>query len=257
MILSRKKKPEISENGIIPERLPVHVAIIMDGNGRWARKRGLPRVAGHAAGVKTVDRVVEDAVQLGIKVLTLYTFSSENWSRPIFEINSLMDILQSNLLSKRQKLLKNGVRLRISGNLTQFPSKVITEIEASCAATADCKSLILNLALGYSGREEIVNACREISMKVMEQSLLPEQINDKLFASHLYTKDLPDPELIIRTSGECRLSNFLLWQSSYSELYFTKTLWPDFKTKDLIAALIDYQSRERRFGGVLRKDSPG
>jgi undecaprenyl diphosphate synthase len=241
---------KINDNDLDPSRIPVHIAIIMDGNGRWARRRGLPRVAGHRAGVKTVDRIVEEAVRLGVKVLTLYTFSSENWTRPLLEIKALMELLHANLISQRDRLIKNGVSLRISGHLRNFPEMVQRELTETIRVTASCQKLILNLALGYSGRGEIIDACRRLSAEVRDGKLDPEDIDEQHFANHLTTVGLPDPELLIRTSGECRLSNFLLWQCSYSEFYFTPVLWPDFDAQELMHAIFDYQKRERRFGGV-------
>ena len=236
-----------------PERIPAHVAIIMDGNGRWAKKRGLPRVAGHRAGVKTVDRIMEDAVELGIKVLTLYTFSTENWKRPSLEVKALMELLHKNLIGKRDKLLKNNVRLRISGDSNAFPDKVRKELQATMDATAGCSRMTMNLALGYSGRGEILTAAKTLASAVARGDIQASDITEEVFSNHLTTGGLPDPELVIRTSGELRLSNFLLWQSSYSEFYFTDVFWPDFNKDELIKAIADYQSRDRRFGGLSGK----
>ncbi len=230
--------------------MPVHIAIIMDGNGRWAKKRKLPRVAGHRAGVKTVDKIVEEATRLGIKVLTLYTFSTENWSRPQEEVSTLMDLLYKNLISKLDKLTRNGTRLTMSGDLSKFPDKLKKQLNETMEKTAGNDRLILNLALGYSGRGELINACRSLAEKVKTGELRSEDIDEDAISSHLYTAGLPDPDLMIRTSGECRLSNFLLWQCSYSEFYFTPVLWPDFSGGDLSEAIYEYQSRERRYGGV-------
>ncbi len=243
-----------SENLLDRTRIPCHVAIIMDGNGRWAKKRGLPRVAGHHAGVKTVDAIVEAATELGIKVLTLYTFSSENWTRPRLEINTLMELLHRNLISRREKLKKNGVQLRICGDISGFPDMVKNELLLSVKETAPCQNMILNLALGYSGRDEIIDACRRFAMEYKNNEITLEDITKERFGSYLFTGNLPDPDLIIRTSGEYRLSNFLLWQCSYAEFYFTEILWPNFTRDNLIEALVDYQRRERRFGGVSDKD---
>ena len=233
-----------------PAKIPAHVAIIMDGNGRWAKRRGLPRAFGHRAGVKTVDKIVEASVQIGIKVLTLYTFSTENWKRPELEIKALMELFHSNLVSQREKLLKNDVQLRISGVVDAFPEKIRNEMLETIRLTSHCSRLILNLALGYSGRDEILNACKSIASDVRNGIVHLDDIDAKLFSERLYTRGLPDPELIIRTSGEYRLSNFLLWQCSYSEFFFTDTLWPNFKPEDLVLAIADYQQRDRRFGDV-------
>ncbi len=238
-----------------PNRIPKHIAIIMDGNGRWAKRRGLPRIMGHKSGVKTVDRILQASISLKVEILTLYTFSSENWSRPAFEVQSLMNLLQKNLISQRKRLLDNGVQLRISGNITAFPEFVKKELEETIAVTASNRTLILNLALGYSGREEILAACKSIAADVKSGKIQPDAVSEELFSGRLYTAGLPDPDLIIRTSGEYRLSNFLLWQSSYSELYFTKVLWPNFSRRDLVHAIISYQKRERRFGGVTARES--
>ena len=251
---SKKISEVISDNDLDKSRIPSHIAIIMDGNGRWARKRGLPRIAGHRAGVKTVDRIVEESIRLGVRILTLYTFSSENWARPLLEINALMDLLHSNLISQRDKLLKNGVSLKISGHLSKFPLMVQHELTETVRVTASCNRLILNLALGYSGRGEILEACRQLCREAIEGTIDPGTIDENLFANRLTTCGLPDPELLIRTSGEYRLSNFLLWQCSYSEFFFSPVLWPDFSTQDLMRAIYDYQQRKRRFGGVDEKD---
>jgi undecaprenyl diphosphate synthase len=247
-----KKITDSQEQLIDKNRIPAHVAMIMDGNGRWADKRGLPRVAGHRAGVKTVDRIMEDAVSLGIKVLTLYTFSTENWKRPKTEVSALMELLYKNLLNKRKKLLDNNVRLRLSGDVSAFPDVVKNELAATISATENCSSMILNLALGYSGRGEIVKAAQTLARLAVQGDIQPENIDEELFSHYLTTRDLPDPDLVIRTSGEYRISNFLLWQSSYSELYFSHCFWPDFDRKELVQAILSYQTRERRFGGLSR-----
>ncbi len=243
------------ENVIDKNFLPKHIAMIMDGNGRWAEKRGLPRVAGHRAGVKTVDRVMEDAVSLGIKVLTLYTFSTENWKRPKKEVSALMELLYKNLLNKRKKMIDNDVKLRLSGDISNFPDTVKNELNATLAATEQCSTMILNLALGYSGRGEIIKAAQSLARQSVQGDIKPEDIDEEIFSNYLSTRGLPDPDLIIRTSGEYRISNFLLWQSSYSELYFTDCFWPDFDRKELIKAILAYQSRDRRFGGLTKTGS--
>jgi len=238
------------ESRIDPQRIPVHIAIIMDGNGRWAKKRGLPRVAGHRAGVKSVDRIMEDAVSLGIKVLTLYTFSTENWKRPGFEVSALMELLYKNLLGKRKKLIDNDVRLRVSGDITNFPESVKKELQKTIEATRNCSTMIMNLALGYSGRGEILEAVRKLAGAVSNGDIQQNDIDEEMFSNYLTTGGLPDPDLVIRTSGEYRLSNFLLWQSSYSEFYFTDRFWPEFNRDELVKAILSYQSRDRRFGGL-------
>ena len=224
--------------------MPRHIAIIMDGNGRWALRRGLPRVAGHKRGAETVRRITEECRKLGIGVLTLYAFSDENWGRPREEVGFLMDMLGTFLKAEIAAMKANGIRFRTIGRIERLPSAVQSWIEKAASETAGNTGLILNLALSYGGRGEILEA-----VKRMRASGTPaEQVTDEVFSAHLDTAGLPDPDLIIRTSGEKRISNFLLWQAAYAEFYFTDTLWPDFAEKDLLAALIDYQGRQRRFG---------
>ena len=228
--------------------LPGHVAVIMDGNGRWAQKRGLPRTIGHRAGVKAVKRVVQAASRINIGYLTLYTFSSENWKRPKGEVSAIMKLLYDTTKQEMRELVKNNVRLITTGKIEELPHSRRQILEKAIQATSKNTGLTLNLALNYSGREEIIEAVRTLSRLVKENGLQPNQINEQLFSQHLYTKSLPDPDLLIRTSGEMRLSNFLLWQTSYTELYITEVLWPDFNEEDFFRAIQDYQSRERRFG---------
>ncbi len=224
--------------------LPRHVAIIMDGNGRWALRRGLPRIAGHKRGVDTVRRVTEECRRLGIGVLTLYAFSDENWGRPRDEVGFLMDMLGTFLKSEITAMKANGIRFRTIGRIERLPATVQSWIEKAVTETAGNTRMILNLALSYGGRGEILEAIRRMGAA----GIAAEQMTDEVFSSYLDTAGLPDPDLIIRTSGEKRISNFLLWQAAYTELYFTGTLWPDFTEKDLLDALIDYQGRQRRFG---------
>jgi undecaprenyl diphosphate synthase len=231
-------------------KLPNHVAIIMDGNGRWAKKRGLPRVAGHNEGIKSVRAVVEAAGDLGIKILTLYTFSKENWFRPKQEVSALMKLLISTLRKEIDELLEKNVQLKAIGNIEDLPEPAYQELFQGIERTKHNTGLVLNLALSYSGRQEIVDAVREISQKVKAGILQPEEIGEKVFAVHLHTYDLPDPDLLIRTSGESRISNFMLWQIAYTEIYVTKALWPDFRKDDFSEALLNYLTRERRFGRV-------
>ncbi|MFH0763431.1 MAG: isoprenyl transferase [Candidatus Omnitrophota bacterium] len=232
-----------------PKKIPQHVAIIMDGNGRWAKSRGLPKIAGHRAGVKSAQSAVEAADELGIKVLTLYTFSTENWKRPRMEIDALFGLLKDYLDREEDKLNKNNIRFSVIGNIEGLPESLRKKLKKVIESTKNNTGLTLNLALNYGSRDEIVNAARNIARDVLAGSLSAEKIDDNLFSSYLYTKGLPDPDLLIRTSGECRVSNFLLWQVSYAELYITKKLWPDFKKQDLEKAVAVYQRRERRFGG--------
>ncbi len=227
-------------------RLPRHVAIIMDGNGRWAHRRGLPRVAGHRAGVDAVRDTVEAATGLGLGVLTLYAFSTENWARPRVEVQTLMTLLREYLRRELDNLMNNDIRLQVIGRAEELPRSVRRELERAVERTRANTGLLLNVALSYGGRAEIVDACRAI----VRAGLEPEAIDEEVFADHLYTAGLPDPDLLIRTSGERRTSNFLPWQCAYAEIWFTDTLWPDFRRRHLFAALLDYQARERRFGEV-------
>jgi len=228
--------------------LPTHIAIIMDGNGRWATNRGLPRILGHRAGAEAVRRVAEACCELGIRWLSLYAFSWENWSRPTEEIRELMSLLDEFLTREAPTLRKNQIRLRAIGRLTELPDEVLAHLNQLIAETAQFSRMTLTLALSYGGRQEIVDAARRIATRVQDGGMSPSQIDESLFTQHLYLPDLPDPDLLIRTSGEQRISNFLLWQISYCELYVTPRLWPDFTKEDLIEAILEYQKRDRRFG---------
>ncbi len=229
-------------------RLPAHVAIIMDGNGRWAKGKGKLRVFGHHNGVVSVRDVVEGAGELGVKYLTLYTFSTENWNRPKLEVTAIMELLISTINKEIAQLMKNNVRLNAIGDLSQLPQKCHRELQGAINKTAANTGLTLTLALSYSSRKEIMQAAKNLAFKVKSGELQPEDITEEAFAQQLYTHKLPDPELLIRTSGEYRISNYLLWQIAYAELYFTHKLWPDFRREDLYEAILDYQKRERRFG---------
>ena len=229
---------------------PTHVAIIMDGNGRWAKKRMLPRVAGHRAGVEAVRNIVKAAPDLGIKILTIYAFSSENWKRPHDEVNDLTGLLKHYLLHEIAELDKNGTCLRFIGDYRRFGPDVAELVEGAVARTKANTRLTLVIALNYGARDEIVRAARKLAQEAVAGDLDPAELDEADMSAALDTGDLPDPDLIIRTSGEERLSNFLLWQSAYSEFYFTKTLWPDFDAAALAAAVASYSQRERRFGGV-------
>ena len=240
-------------NKIDKNRIPKHVAIIMDGNGRWAKKRGLPRIAGHNAGIETVRKIVECCGELGIKVLTLYTFSRENWKRPPLEVSALMRLLLTTINREIKDLMKKNVKVICIGSLEDLPKKTSESMNKAIVKTANNTGLILNLALSYGSRDEIRRAVIEMAKKVRRGELNPEEINDTIIAQHLQTKDLPDPDLIIRTSGEFRISNFLLWQIAYAEIYVTDVFWPDFDKKDLLNALQDYLCRERRFGKVTEQ----
>jgi undecaprenyl diphosphate synthase len=232
------------------KKIPKHIAIIMDGNGRWADRRNLPRVAGHRAGIDSVHEVVELCGELGIQVLTLYAFSAENWKRPPLEINALMKLLLNQLREQTPDLNAKNVRVAVIGDTERLPRKVSYELQRSIDITKNNTGLILNLALNYGGRQEILKAVKSISTDVENGKLKAKDLDENVFVRYLYTSEIPDPDVIIRTSGELRISNFLLWQCAYSELYITDVLWPDFHKKHLLLALISYQRRKRRFGGI-------
>jgi undecaprenyl diphosphate synthase len=231
-------------------RIPRHIAIIMDGNGRWAAARGLPRAAGHRAGRDAVRPAIETCRELGVPILTLYAFSTENWRRPPDEVGALLDLLRESLINEADELQRNGIRLRISGDIDQMPEQIRREIQRVEALTGTNQALILNFALNYGGRAEIARAARLVAAEVMEGRQSLETVDESTIAAHLYTADLPDPDLLIRTGGEQRLSNFMLWQAAYAELYFADVYWPDFTREHLLAAIGEYQQRQRRFGGT-------
>ncbi|MBV6511177.1 MAG: isoprenyl transferase [Ignavibacteriales bacterium] len=241
-----QQKYGLPRDAVIPE----HIAIIMDGNGRWAKSKGLPRIAGHHAGVDSVREIVEVAAEIGVKYLTLYTFSTENWKRPKDEVSTLMTLLVRTLRKEINELHKNNVRLNTIGDFSMLPEKVQEEFTDAIERTAGNSRLNLNLALSYSGRWEIIEAVRKIAADAAAGTITPAQVNDQLFSSYLTTSGMPDPELLIRTSGEFRVSNFLLWQIAYSEIYICSTYWPEFRKQNLIEAILDFQKRERRFGKV-------
>ncbi|MCU0342764.1 MAG: isoprenyl transferase [Ignavibacterium sp.] len=230
--------------------IPNHIAIIMDGNGRWAKKRGLPRVAGHKRGVDTVREIVEACAEIGVKFLTLYTFSTENWKRPKDEVSTLMRLLLNSLRDRVNELNDNDIRLTTIGNINALPDAVRKQLEFDIKRTKNNKKMVLNLALSYSGRWELLEAIKKIADSTAEGKIKSKDIDEKLISSFLTTKDIPDPDLVIRTSGEFRVSNFLLWQIAYSEFIITETLWPDFSKVDLYDAIKIFQKRERRFGKV-------
>src|SRR5215468_9176445 len=243
---------------IDPARLPAHIAIIMDGNGRWANRRSLPRVAGHKAGIGPVRATVEVCARLGVKVLTLYAFSVENWKRPRAEVETLWRLLRFYLKQELPDLQKNDIRLQAIGRLDALPPQVRRELDSVVEATSDNRGLLVNLAINYGGRAEIVDAVNSIlEMARIEGSLDTLRLDEDLIATSLYTASCPDPDLLIRTSGEMRISNFLLWQIAYAELYVTETLWPDFTRTDLLQAVLDYQKRDRRYGGLSANGSNG
>ena len=228
--------------------LPKHIAIIMDGNGRWAKKQGKLRMFGHEKGTKSVTQTVEAVAELGVSHLTLYAFSTENWNRPKIEVQTLMKLLIKSLKKEIDTLQKNNIRLNAIGNLNALPIKVLTELNDVIEKTKNNTRVVLTLALSYGSREEIISAIKEISDKVKNNIISSEKIDESVINEHLYTRNLPDVDLLIRTSGEQRISNFLLWQIAYAELYFTDVLWPDFSKEDLYHAIVNYQKRERRFG---------
>ena len=234
-----------------PRQLPRHIAIIMDGNGRWARARGLPRIAGHRRGAEAVRRTLVAASELAIPYLTLFGFSSENWKRPLDEVDDLMGLLRHYLRGEIAELHRNGVCLRVIGEIGRLSPDLVTLIANAEALTHDNRGINLTIALSYGGRAEIVAATRAIAVRVAAGSLPVEAVDEDLIASHLFTADLPDPDLLIRTSGEQRISNFLLWQCAYAELVFTKTLWPDFERSDLEEAIAEYLGRDRRYGASV------
>lgn len=245
MFFSKKKQNEIDKT-----RLPEHIGVIMDGNGRWAKKRGLPRSAGHSAGADALKKIVTEANNLGIKYITVYAFSTENWKRPKEEVDYLMSLLLDYLKNAEKTLAGEDVVIRAIGSRNELSQEIREQIVKTENFTKNNKGIVMNIALNYGGREEITNAAKNICKEVQAGKLDVNDINDKLFSEYLYTENQPDVDLLIRTSGEQRLSNFMLWQVSYAEMWFTDKLWPDFKPADLHKAIIDFQNRGRRFGGV-------
>jgi len=246
-----KKDKVISNNfDIDMARIPKHIAIIMDGNGRWAKERNLPRALGHKAGVEAIRRIVKECNKLGVKYLTLYAFSTENWNRPLKEVDSLMKLLVEYLKNEFEELNANDVVINSIGNISKLPKICREELNNAYEKTKNNKGLTLNLALNYGGRNEIVEAVKEINSDLLSKKLSINEITEDLISKYMYTKEMPDPDLIIRPSGELRLSNFLLWQSAYSEFWFSNINWPDFHEDQLKCAIADYQKRDRRFGKV-------
>jgi len=247
-IFKRKNKPKANELDI--NNIPKHIGIIMDGNGRWAKKRGLPRSAGHRMGAKTLEQITRDAGHLGVRYLTVYAFSTENWKRPADEVEALMKLLSEYLDDYKRLIGDEDIRVRIIGSYDGLDEEIIDKIKNIEEQTKNNSAITLNIALNYGGRDELVFAARKIAEQVKNGSLVPEDITEKLISENIYTNYMPDPDFIIRPSGEYRLSNFLLWQSAYSEFWYSDILWPDFTRDDLITAICDYQKRNRRFGGV-------
>ena len=247
---SRYTPEELTSLGLNPNQLPRHIAIIMDGNGRWAKARNLPRIEGHRRGVKTVRLIVEDCSRLGIEQLTLYCLSSENWKRPKKELNLLMHLLKQYVIEERSEILRQNIRFSIIGRRNGLGESVLKEVQKTIDGSCDNDGMRLCLALNYGSRSEMVDAIKEIARKTARGELPPDEVTEEVVSAHLYTAGMPDPDLVIRTAGEMRLSNFLLWQISYAELWVTQNYWPDFREKDLTEALRDYASRDRRFGGL-------
>jgi undecaprenyl diphosphate synthase len=250
----------VAENDLLakinPERIPKHIAIIMDGNGRWAKNKGHLRIFGHTHGLRTVRNVVETASELGVKYLTLYAFSTENWNRPKLEVNALMELLAESIKRETASMMENGIRLEIIGNIDELPRKCNKQLLETVEATKDNKRMTLILALSYSGRWDIIEAVRKIASEVKKGNIEPDKIDENVLNAALNTARFPNPDLLIRTSGEQRISNFLLWEIAYSEIHFTPVLWPDFTTDDFYNAILDYQSRERRFGKTSEQVVP-
>lgn len=240
----------ITEQDLDYKRIPTHIAIIMDGNGRWAKKRGLPRVMGHRAGIKTVREIIKSCSELNVKILSLFAFSTENWRRPKEEVDALMDLLVLTIENELDELIGNNIIIKTIGDKGGLPKYVQKKVIEAEEKTKKNTGMIVNVALNYGGRKEIVDGVKEICKKVINNEISINDIDEHLFSQMLYTKGLPDPDLLIRPSGELRLSNFLLWQNAYTELWFTPVFWPDFTKEHLISAIKDYQKRDRRFGNV-------
>ena len=256
-VLKKKRKRSLNSSSsssssveLDTTKLPAHVAIIMDGNGRWAKKRLLNRINGHEKGSETVRTIVRTCRQIGISYLTLYAFSTENWQRPKTEVKALMALLKKFLQSERKEMVENNIRLRVIGQLDRLPTEVREALDQTMAATREQTGMNLILALSYGGRAEIVRMVQEVAEKIKRGIIDPQAVNEGLVSDHLYTRDIPDPDLLIRTSGEMRISNFLLWQIAYTELFVTTTLWPDFSNEEFLQILKDFQLRVRRFGAV-------
>lgn len=250
--MSQDPQPDELLRQIDVNRLPLHVAIIMDGNGRWAKKRSLPRVSGHREGIKSVRDTVETSARLGLKVLTLYAFSVENWKRPRAEVNTLMGLLREYIRKELKTLMDNNIRFQVIGRWHELPEKVVTDLQWGMDETKRNTGLCFNIALNYGGRTELVDAFRGVIAQVNANGRDINKVDEEMISNFLYTSGLPDPDLLIRTSGELRVSNFLLWQIAYSEIWVTDVLWPDFRKQHLYQAIVDYQKRERRYGGITK-----
>jgi len=242
-----------ADTGLDPERIPRHIAVIMDGNGRWARRKGLPRLEGHRRGYKTLKNVVIAAAELGVKALTAYTFSSENWTRPRTEVAGLMRLIRFAARAELSEMRKERVRIVVSGRFHELPKAVRDQLNEDIEATKNNDRITLNIAVNYGGRNEILDAVRRIATMAQLGELSPGEIDEEMFSRFMYSPDLPDPDLLIRTAGEMRISNFLLWEIAYTEIYVTDTLWPDFSKADLVDAIASYQARTRKFGKVVEQ----
>lgn len=248
---NKKKKSEKSEEIIIDKtNIPAHIAVIMDGNGRWAKERNLPRTMGHRAGMDTIRKIVKESSKLGVRYLTLYAFSTENWKRPEDEVTALMKLVVEFIGKEINELHKNEVVFNVIGDISKLPQVCQESIFSAKEKTKNNKGLTLNIALNYGGRDEIVSGVKKIAQEILDNNIKVEDIDEQLISNHLYTSGMPDPDIVIRPSGELRLSNYLLWQSAYSEFWFSNINWPDFTERDLHKAISDYQNRNRRFGGV-------
>jgi undecaprenyl diphosphate synthase len=249
-VATRYSSGELAAEGLAREKLPRHIAVIMDGNGRWAQNRGLPRVEGHRRGVKSVREIVEECARLGLGQLTLYCLSSENWKRPQRELDFLMSLLEQYVIEERSEIMRQDLVFSMIGRREGLSEGVLNEVEKTLTCSRDNQGMRLCLAVNYGGRSELVDAVKSLAREVVAGSLAPDDINEEQISSHLYTAGMPDPDLMIRTAGEMRISNFLLWQISYAELWVTQKCWPEFRRSDLIDALRDFASRDRRFGGL-------
>jgi undecaprenyl diphosphate synthase len=249
-VIQKGTRDEALLGAVVWDRLPRHVAIIMDGNGRWAAQRGQPRIAGHRAGVEAVRAAVDTGARLGLGALTLFAFSTENWKRPRFEVDALMRMLRRYLRLELDEIDRQNIKFQTIGRIGALPDTVRKEIQRATERTARNKGMILTVALNYGGRAEIVDATRAAIRRLLDEGTRPDEITEERIASELYTRNLPELDLLVRTSGELRISNFLLWQSAYAEIYVTETLWPDFRRVHLLEAVVDYQGRDRRFGGL-------
>ena len=249
---NKNNSPEVEDlyKSLDSDKMPVHIAIIMDGNGRWATRRGLPRALGHRAGVESLREIVKTCSSLGVGFLTVYAFSTENWKRPAEEVTTLMDLLVEYLNKELKELHQNNVRVKTIGRIDELPAKARDALEMAASETSQNTGLTLNLALNYGGRNEITEAVKQIGRDASAGILSPDDIDENIISKYLYTAGMPDPDLLIRPSGEQRISNFLLWQAAYAEFWYSPVLWPDFRKKHLLEAVIDYQNRQRRFGGL-------